>query len=477
MCLENMLKELCKENLLKKTDYIKSKAIEQKIIRFINEQKLIESGDKILIALSGGPDSVFLLHFLNKYKQKYEISIGAAHLNHLLRGRDSDRDEIFCEAICDELQIPIISTRKDVKKISVKNKQSIEVAARKSRYDFLSDVSEKGNYNKVATAHNLDDNTETVLLNLIKGAGIKGIAGIPVRREKIIRPLLCVSKEEILFYLEAYKFEYRIDKSNLSSEFERNFLRNEILPLISQKLNPSVNIAVLTSSLNLQSLIQVLDETKSELSTSIKSEKNNDLIIPLSIFNSYPKFLVSYTIKSIVDDNFNIKLESSDLKKIFSVINKQTGKSEELSRKLMVFKNRDSILIKRKTGYKISGLQKIKVGEKKKIGNQILYVEKAKLNNVGFSDLSNIEYIDAEKVNGAFIIRKWRDGDRFTPFGMNGTKKVSDFLNDIKVNPSEKKDQLVLENNKNIVWIIGKRIDDRYKITRQTKKVLKLCLK
>lgn len=477
MCWENMLKELCRENLLKKADYIRLKAIEQKIISFIKEYNLIESGDRILIALSGGPDSVFLLHFLNNYKKKYRIQIGAAHLNHLLRGKDSDRDELFCEAICNELKIPFLSARKNVKSYSLKSKQSIEVAARKIRYKFFNECTVKGEYSKIATAHTLDDNTETVFLNLIKGAGIKGLAGIPVKRENIIRPLLNVSKEEILFYLDANRFEYRIDKSNFSDEYERNILRNKILPLISQELNPAVSNSVLTAALNLQSIIHDLEKAKSELVPLIKTEFKNHLIIPLHIFNQYENFLLSYSIKSFIEENFIVKLESSDIKKIFSIVKKQAGKCEQLSGNLIVIKNRESILIKVKSEQIIPGLQKIKTGETKLIGNKFISVEKVMRNDIAFNNSSNIEYIDAEKVKGAFTIRYWKEGDRFTPLGMKGTKKISDYLNDIKINPSEKKEQLVLINNKNIVWIIGKRIDDNYKITAKTKKVLKLCLK
>ena len=173
------------------------KDIEQKVIRFIKENEILFSGEKILVALSGGPDSVFLLHFLNKYRKKFKIEIAAAHINHLLRGKDSERDELFCKAICEELSISFYCVRKNIKSYSKKNKISLETAGRKIRYDFFEKVSKKNKYNKIVTAHNADDNAETVLLNLIKGTGIKGIAGIPVRRNNIVRPILALTKKEI----------------------------------------------------------------------------------------------------------------------------------------------------------------------------------------------------------------------------------------------------------------------------------------
>lgn len=230
------------------------KATEQKVLKFIKENDLISSGDKILIGLSGGPDSVFLLHFLNKYKKKFKIEIGVAHINHLLRGKESKKDNLFCEAICHELLIPFYHLSRNIKSYTKKYKTSLEVAGRKIRYEFFEKISSVNDYNKIATAHNSDDNVETVLINLVKGAGVKGIAGIPVRRKNIIRPVLSLTKKEILDYLEVNKFEYRIDKSNLTNEFERNYLRNEVIPLIHKNINPALSKTVLNTSLNLQRL-------------------------------------------------------------------------------------------------------------------------------------------------------------------------------------------------------------------------------
>lgn len=477
MYLESMLKELCKENLLKKSEYIKAKTIEQKVIRFINEQDLIEAGDKILIALSGGPDSVFLLHFLNKFKKKYRIEIGSVHVNHILRGKDSDRDELFCKSICNELGIPFYSLRKNVKTFALKNKLSLEVAGRKIRYDFFNKVAIKNNFNKIATAHNADDNIETIFLNLIKGAGIKGIAGIPVKRENIIRPIGCLTKTEILTYLDANHYEFRIDASNLSDEFERNFLRNQIIPLIKQKLNPALDRAVLKTAINLQHLVSELDTKSYHLENNISIKENNYLVLPLSLFSSGTKGLSSLIIKDKIEENFKAKIGFSDIKKIFLLAGRQPGKSEQLTNSLVVMRERDKLLIKKNPDSQIVNVIKFKVGESIKIDGKILSIRKTSIDKINIGKSKNVEYIDAEKIAGSFIVRSWKPGDKFHPIGMKGTKKISDYLNDIKVSPFEKEKQLVLENREKIVWVIGKRIDDRFKITNNTKKALELCLK
>lgn len=269
------------------------KATEQKVIRFIYENKLINSKDKVLIALSGGPDSVFLLHFFNKFRKKYKIEIGAVHINHLLRGKNSDRDELFCKTICEELLIPFYKLKKNVSSFSKMNKISIEIAGRKIRYEYFNKISKLYNYNKIATAHNADDNTETVLLNLIKGAGLKGIAGIPVNRNNIIRPILCLTKKEILEYLDANRFEFRIDESNLTNEYERNFIRNEVIPLLTNNINSSISKTILNTSLNLQSLDSKLFNLTDKIRSEIVVAKNKMVTFPESIFNDKDEFLIS----------------------------------------------------------------------------------------------------------------------------------------------------------------------------------------
>ena len=452
------------------------KSIEQKVIRFIKDYDLISSGDKVLIALSGGPDSVFLLRFFNKYKKKYKIKIEAIHINHLLRGKDSDRDEQFSKAICDELKIPIHIFSKDVKLEAKKEKSSLEVAGRKIRYKYFDKVLNKTKYSKLATAHNADDNAETVLLNLIKGTGIKGLSGIPLKRDKIIRPILCLSKREILHYLEKNKFEYRIDQSNLSNEYERNFLRNDIIPLIQKNLNPAFNNSVLNSSVNFQRFNLFINDLLSELRSKLKFKENNFISIPNKVLVQTDKFLISQLIKISVDEKFNVQLESDDISKIISLVKKQSGKSEELSSKLIAIREREKIVISKRINSSEKFEAKMKIGESIKIDDKTFSIFEVKKDSIKLGKSKNIEFISADKLKGYFLIRNWNTGDKFKPIGMKGTKKISDYLNDIKIDTNKKKKQLVLINNKKIVWVIGNRLDDEYKITPKTKKALKLCL-
>ena len=247
------------------------KKIDQKILKFINEESLLSKGDKVLVAFSGGTDSVFLLSFLLKYKKRFNIQLAAFHLNHNLRGKEAIDDEKYCRKFSRDNKIKYFSESKNVKMFAKKNKISMEEAGRKIRYSELERIANKNDFNKIATAHNANDNTETVLLNLIKGTGLKGISGIPVKRGKIIRPILSVSRDEILSYLEKKKIPYRTDSSNLSSEYERNFLRNKIIPDLKDRLNPQLDNTLLKSSTIFRSISAVLEsQIDSKINDAVK---------------------------------------------------------------------------------------------------------------------------------------------------------------------------------------------------------------
>jgi tRNA(Ile)-lysidine synthase len=257
------------------------KKSEEKVIRFIRDNELIRSGDRILIALSGGADSVFLLHFLTKFKKKYKSELAVLHINHLIRGKNADEDEKFCREMCSKLDVKFYSVRKNVKLFAAKNKISVEEAGRILRYKTLNETARKYQYDKIATAHHLSDNAETVLLNLIKGTGLKGLSGIPVKRDNIIRPILSLSKEEITSYLQQNKILFRTDESNLSDDYERNFIRNNIIPLIKNRLNPSFEHALFNASAIIKSYYNYLTGKVNELVPNAVSFKESVLTINL----------------------------------------------------------------------------------------------------------------------------------------------------------------------------------------------------
>ena len=215
-----------------------------KIIEFIEKHRMVAQGETVLAAVSGGADSVCMLHVLLDLSKTLDFSLCAAHFNHMLRGEEADRDEAFVKSLCEELEIPFYSERGDVSGFAKSHGKSTEEAARIMRYAFLQDTAEKTGAAKIATAHNADDNAETVILNLVRGTGLTGLRGIPPTRDNIIRPILCITRQEVEAYLSSRGIEYVTDSSNLEDVYSRNKLRHHVMPVL-QELNPRISESIL----------------------------------------------------------------------------------------------------------------------------------------------------------------------------------------------------------------------------------------
>ena len=453
------------------------KKTEQKILRFIDDRKLIDKNDKVLIALSGGPDSVFLFHFLIKYKKRFKIELGAVHMNHKLRGTEADNDEKLCKELCDKYSVPIFVARKDVKNLSRKKRMSLEEAGREARYSEFEKIAKKNKYTKIATAHTCDDNAETVFFNLVKGTGIKGLAGIPYKRRNIIRPLLILTKNEILNYLDENKIVFTIDASNLESDYDRNYIRNEIFPLIRKKLNVSFEEKILNTSSLVRSFSNQLEKIINIAVDDAADFSNKYLKLSLSILKKYDPEFSGDIFKKAVERKFDINLNSKNIADIDSLLTGQTGDQISLTKNLVALRERNEIIFYIKGKEKDSAEIKIKTGQTIKLNSQKLSIINGIKKPLRFSSNRNREYIAADEIGEKFLIRKWKTGDRFYPIGMKGTKKISDYLNEQKISSFDKKNQLVLTNNGKIVWVVGLRLDERFKVTNRTNRIIELCLK
>lgn len=447
------------------------KKTEEKIIRFINENNLIDKGDKVLVAFSGGPDSVFAIHFLHKFQKKYSIKLAAVHFNHGLRGIEANDDQKFAKQVCEKMGIPFISKKLNVKKFAETGKLSIEEAARELRYKELEKLSSQEKFNKIVTAHNLSDNTETVILNLLSGTAASGLSGIPIRRGNIIRPVLCVTKTEIIEYLLKDEIAFRKDSSNFNDDFKRNFLRNKILPLMRGKINPKLDDAVYRSTKNIETgnvlNLKVIDYFLSNFVKHINDSYEVDLKL-CEIFGELPGEILKYFFRK----NFNHEFKHQDYVRINKLVHNQSGKKLNLGKNIYVYRENNCLRIVTETK-KNNEAFKIKAGEIIKYGTKTIGIKEAD----AIADIrkkKDYELISADNLDEEFELRIWEPGDLFKPIGFNGTKKVSDFLTDLKISSSEKKNQLVLINRNQIVWIVGLRISENVKITKTTKRVYKL---
>ena len=452
------------------------KKIEQKVIKFIKDHNIISSGDNILIALSGGPDSVFLLSFLVRFRNKYNIKIGLLHYNHKLRGEEAERDQNFCRSVAEQYNLPFFLEQGDVKKYAEENKLSVEEAGRILRYKALEAAAEREGFNKIATAHNSNDNEETILLNLFKGAGLHGITGIPVIRGNIIRPMLCLSKAEVLEYLSYYNISYITDSSNAECDFMRNKLRNIIIPLIKKEINPSLekallNFAFINSDINRYILADI-----TKLAESVVSFGNNVLYLNKSELKKVTPSLTTALIKFAFDKYFNCEFSYSDYLSIYRLMDKKAGKIAEISNNFKALNDRQSIIVFKNSSEWDFPERSIVLGTKIDVFGKTLEIIPVDKEEVAFLKDKKIEYISGDNINSIFTVRLWKSGDYFYPAGLNKKKLLSDFFTDIKLSAFEKKIQTVVENNGKIVWVTGQRIDDSVKIDNNTKKVVKLCL-
>lgn len=453
-----------------------AKKIEELVINFIEDNALIEPGDKILVALSGGADSVFLFRFLLKFKKKFKIEIAAAHLNHLLRGKQAYSDEQFCSNLCEEFSVPIYIERKKTNIFAKKNKLSVEEAGRNLRYLFFDKLRRKFKFDKIATAHNLNDNTETFLLNLFKGTGMKGASGIPVQRESIIRPILSLEKDDVLQYLSHNKISFVEDESNKDLIYQRNIIRHEILPHIQKRINPRIHHSIYNFSQLIREANRMLnDEIFAARALEAGKLLDGQFTFSYQKFNTRLQFLFSEAIRYSYKHYLKKELAQEETSKLFKLIKNQTGKMLYLKGGFKVVKNRDELVFHLAPDISNKPLL-VQMNGTVSFEGKVVAVNEYNQNKIPVSINRSKEFISGDQINGEFIIRRWQRGDKFIPFGHSTPRKISDFLTKIKFPAHLKKDQYVMLHKDKIIWLIGIRIDNSFKITPQTKKIIQLSV-
>ena len=425
---------------------------------FISRNHLLEKDGKYLVALSGGADSVTLLWVLHELGYQIE----ACHCNFQLRGAESDRDEQFCVQLCEQLGIPLHRIHFDTRLYAEVHKESIELAARNLRYRYFAQLKEDVEADGICVAHHQDDTVETVLINLIRGAGIQGLTGISAKNGDILRPLLCVDRKEILAYLEEKGQDYVTDSTNLVDDVVRNKIRLNIIPMLKE-INPA-------ASKNIAQAAHHLEEANKMLSSiAICGEKSEDGTIRVAVQEIESAASAEYALySSLAPYGFRGKAITEILASLHS-----TGKTWKSETHQLVT-DRDCILIREKQTEVFQGM---------KIPETGCYVlprgEKIKLSirerEIDFSPSKEkfLITLDADAVTFPLYLRLAQNGDTFHPFGMKGKKLVSDYLTDRKKNLFEKQSQLVLEDAKGqIIWVVGERTSELCKIKEDTKKIL-----
>lgn len=415
--------------------------------------------DLIIVGLSGGADSVALLHIL----VRLDYTCIAAHCNFHLRGKEADTDEIFARKEAEQLNVPFRKTDFDTITYAKQHDLSVEMAARELRYQWFEELRESNHAQVVAVAHHQDDNVETFLLNLIRGTGVRGLSGIQPKNGTIARPFLSVNRTQILNWLTKEKIGYRTDSTNLSDEYTRNFIRLRVLPLL-EKLNPSVKEAILRTSEHLADLEKIYLNW-------IKEERNNltdnqhRISIARLLTTVAPQSLLYEVIKPF---GFTRPLSDS----IFHSLQSQPGKIFDAPHTdYRIIKDRDFLLIttqkeKENTIYYIGDNDSLEIPIKLSV-----YTEDID-SSFKIQKRTTTGYFDYDKLTFPLTLRTWKKGDWFIPFGMQGRKKISDYFSDRKLNRIQKDQIWLLCSGSDIIWIIGERTDERYKIKKTTKRAL-----
>lgn len=431
----------------------------RKIHTYIENHTLLRPSDKIIVGLSGGADSVALLHILTRLN----YACIAAHCNFHLRGEESDGDETFAKQEAENLHVPFYKKEFETEAYAGQYKLSIEMAARELRYRWFEELRKELGAQVIAIAHHQDDSVETFLLNLIRGTGIRGLAGIRPCNGNIVRPLLAVNRTEILQWLAKQNIGFRTDRTNLSDEYTRNFIRLRVLPLLKE-LNPSVDDAILRTSEHLSDVEKLyLAWIEDEREKMIGNQKH--ISISRLLQSPAPRSLLYELIKP-----YGFTRPVSDA--VYASLQKQSGKIFDAPETdYRIVKDREYLLL---TTQKEKNNQSYAV-EATDLLTYPIHL-KTHIENVdpSFEILKKktIACFDYDTLTFPLTLRTWKEGDWFIPFGMQGRKKISDYFSDHKYNRIEKDHKWLLCNGADIIWIVGERIDERYRIKRTTKKAL-----
>ncbi len=439
----------------------------EKVKEYIHKENLIKDNTKVIVGLSGGMDSMVLLDVLMLLGYRCM----AAHCNFHLRGDESNRDETFVKKWCKSIDIPYTSINFDTNQYAADRKISIEMAARELRYNWFETLRKHYQADYIAVAHHKDDTVETVLLNLIRGTGIKGLTGISAKNGYVVRPLLCISRSEIENYISERDIPYVTDSTNNEDLYLRNSLRLNVIPLL-ETLNPSVKETIYRTSRNVTEAEKVYSES---IQKSIKEVfSNNKIDIDQLRQTASPRsvlfeLLAPYNFTPSTIEDISESIDSISGKVFFS-----DSSADLEKKKYRLIKDRNSFLLnvvnetnnENETYFIEKGINEINIPINIKI--------KKLSSSADIAFNKHTIYIDADKIKYPLVLRKWRSGDWFIPFGMKGRKKLSDYFTDRKFSLKDKEDAWLLASGDDIVWIVGERNDDRFKISENTKQIISI---
>lgn len=434
---------------------------------YILANNLFQPEDRILLAVSGGVDSVVLCELCRQAGHDFVI----AHCNFQLRGAESDRDEAFVKSLAQKYGVEVLVKKFDTNQIATQEKKSIETAARDLRYQWFYELVSQSTDQPIKfilTAHHADDNIETAVMNFFRGTGIAGVRGMLPKQGKIIRPLLFARRNELEDFVRKNQLAFVTDSTNAENNYTRNFFRNEIIPLVTKNF-PEAEKNVLNNIQRFRETEIIYQQSIVQQRKKLLEQKGNEFHIPVL------KLLKTATLATVVYEiikDFNFTAHQTD--EAIALLKSDTGKYIRSSTHRII-KNRHWLII---TPNQTTEAQNILIED----GDQnisfeagVLQIEKHSTSSIQQSAL--IAQLDVAQIKFPLLLRKWKQGDYFYPLGMQKKKKLSRFFIDQKLSLTQKENAWVIEMDKKIIWVVGMRIDDRFKITGNTKQLLSLTFK
>jgi tRNA(Ile)-lysidine synthase len=419
--------------------------------------------NKHLLAISGGIDSVVLCHMLVAAGVKFAL----AHVNFALRGKESDADQRFVEALAARLELKIHTQKFDCQAYAEDHKMSIQMAARELRYNYFKTLTQNHSYKKIITAHHAHDQIETFFINLIRGTGIAGLTGMPQENNIVARPLIRFSRKQIETYAKQHHIIWREDKTNASNYYLRNKIRHQISPILEQE-NPNFLRAFQGTQDKLKQIEQLAEDYVSLIYDKIVRETFSGFEINLNVLNTlpHPDAILYQLLK---------EFDFSDWDTVYGLRTAQAGKKVTTSAYIL-HKDRDILLLQKRKEKEIDETESYLLYPDNELVFPLGRLQISKVDKLGgFAD--TVAYFDAKKLKYPLILRKWQAGDYFYPLGMKGKQKISDFLINNKVALQDKENIYVLCCDKEIIWLVSHRIDERFKVQDKTQKITKITLK
>ncbi len=437
---------------------------------YIAVHGLFSHDDKILVAVSGGVDSMVLMRLMAAEGYRFAV----AHCNFQLRGLESDGDEHLVEEEARRYGVEYHSIHFDTEGVMAETGESMEMAARRLRYEWLDKLCVAHGYDVVAIAHHLDDSIETHFINMLRGTGLRGLTGIAMRNKRIVRPMLFATRKDILDYAIVNDIAFREDSSNRSMKYLRNRVRHEVVPKLTE-INAQYASVMARNMMMLDQAQQYIDASIALVKRDALKVYDNGYRLDVSVIDDMlPRNFVIY---EILNSEFGFRRES--VENICSALDDGVSGRRFYTSNMEAIVDRGSIIVMPRCEADAAGdMLLIDEGDCcHKYGEQVITFEYLGVESIAtLNQGANVALLDADKLVYPLSLRVWRDGDSFVPFGMKGRKKISDFLVDNKVSIVDKRQQLLLLSDDRVVWVVGRRIDNRYAVTNNTRMILRVSV-